>query len=89
MDPGRVTAVQTTVTNGARRGSLRLEPKEEAVRLYPPVTQEEAATWLAAQASTTLGEEAAVNTADIASLAEAMSIISAVELPDDLEPLFP
>jgi hypothetical protein len=60
------------------------------VRLYPPVTQEEAQAWLTVQAASTLGEDAATAlTSDIATLAEAMSIVGAVQLPDDLEPLFP
>jgi hypothetical protein len=60
------------------------------VRLYPPVSQEEAQAWLTAQATSTLGEEATKGLAnDISTMAEAMSIIGAVQLPDDLEPLFP
>lgn len=60
------------------------------MRLYPPVSPEEAQTWLTAQAASSLGEEAAASMADdLTTMAEAMSIISAVELPDELEPLFP
>lgn len=60
------------------------------MRLYPPVTQEEAQAWLTAQARSTLGADGATALADeIATMAEAMSVISAVRLPDDLEPLFP
>jgi hypothetical protein len=59
------------------------------MRIYPPVTAEEARDWLAAQAAVGWGEEAAAGRADdIASMAEAMSIVSFVRLPDDLEPLF-
>lgn len=60
------------------------------MRLYPPVPQEEAQAWLTAQAKSTLGtDETTALADDIATLAEAMSMISAVRLPDDLEPLFP
>jgi hypothetical protein len=60
------------------------------VRLYPAVTQDEAQAWLTAQAVTTIGEDSvSALSGDIATLAEAMSIISSVQLPDDLEPLFP
>lgn len=60
------------------------------MRLHPPVTQDEAQSFLTSQAVAALGEDAAAGLApDIAILAEAMSIIGAVELPDELEPLFP
>jgi hypothetical protein len=60
------------------------------MRIYPPVTPEEARDWLAAQAAAAWGEEAAAALAgDVATLAEAMSTVSSVQLPDDLEPLFP
>lgn len=60
------------------------------MRIYPPVTLEEARDWLAAQAAAAWGEEAAAGLAgDIATMAEAMSIVSSVQLPHDLEPLFP
>jgi hypothetical protein len=60
------------------------------MRVYPPVSQEEARAWLAAQADLTWGPESAGTMAgDLDILAEAMAIISAIELPNDLEPLFP
>ncbi|MCW2530389.1 MAG: hypothetical protein JWM76_5249 [Pseudonocardiales bacterium] len=60
------------------------------MRLYPAVSQEEAQEWLTVQAVSSLGEEVADGlTKDIATMAEAMSIISSVRVPDDLEPLFP
>lgn len=60
------------------------------MRIYPPVTPEEAQDWLAAAAAAAWGEEAAAGLADdIAAMAAAMSIVSSVQLPDDLEPLFP
>lgn len=60
------------------------------MRIYPPVTPEEARDWLAAQAAAAWGEDAAAGLADdIATMADAMSIVSSVQLPDDLEPLFP
>jgi len=60
------------------------------MRIYPPVTPEEARDWLAAAAAAAWDEEAAAGLADdIAAMAEAMSIVSSVHLPHDLEPLFP
>ena len=60
------------------------------MRLYPPVSQEEAQTYLTAQATLAWGAERAEELGkDLATMAEAMALISAVELPDELEPLFP
>jgi hypothetical protein len=60
------------------------------MRIYPPVTEDEALQWLTAQASAAYGEEAAAGlTSDIGTFAVAMSVISSVQLPDDLEPLYP
>lgn len=60
------------------------------MRIYPPVTPEEAQAWLTAQAAAAWGVEAVAGLADdIAAMAEAMSGVSSVQLPDDLEPLFP
>ena len=60
------------------------------MRLYPPVSQEEAQTWLTAQATMAWGADRATELSkDLSNMAEAMAIISAVELPDELEPLFP
>jgi hypothetical protein len=60
------------------------------VRIHPPVTKDEAAQWLTAQASAAYGEEAAAALADdIGIFAEAMAVVSSVPLPDDLEPLYP
>jgi hypothetical protein len=59
------------------------------MRIYPPVTPEEARDWLAAQAAAWGEEAAAALAGDVATLAEAMSTVSSVQLPDDLEPLFP
>lgn len=60
------------------------------MRLHPAVTREEAEEWLTAQAKLAWGEERLPELADnIKAIAEAMAIISSIELPDDLEPLFP
>lgn len=60
------------------------------MRLHPAVTTDEALAWLTAQASAEWGPERIPEIKDnLTSLAEAMAIISSVELPDDLEPLFP
>lgn len=60
------------------------------MRLHPAVTKEEATEWLTGQAKASWGEERLPELKEnIDAIAEAMAIISAVELPDDLEPLFP
>jgi hypothetical protein len=60
------------------------------VRIYPPVTQDEARQWLTTQATAAYGAEAAAELAtDIAICAEAMAVVSSVSLPDDIEPLYP
>jgi len=60
------------------------------MRLHPAVTREEAEEWLTTQAKLAWGEEALPElAANIKAIAEAMAIISSIELPDDLEPLFP
>lgn len=60
------------------------------MRLHPAVTKEEATEWLTTQAKASWGEERLPELQEnIDAIAEAMAIISAVELPDDLEPLFP
>ncbi len=60
------------------------------MRLHPAVTKEEAYAWLSTQAAATWGEERLPElTENLSSLAEAMAMVSAIELPDDLEPLFP
>jgi hypothetical protein len=60
------------------------------MRLHPPVTQDEAYTWLSTQAAATWGPERLGELEEnLKTMAEAMALISAVELPDELEPLFP
>jgi hypothetical protein len=60
------------------------------MRIYPPVTKDEAQQWLTAQATAAYGEDAAAGLAtDVGTFAEAMSVISSIQLPDDLEPLYP
>lgn len=60
------------------------------MRLHPPVTTDEAYAWLKGQAASTWGEDRAGELDEnLKTMAEAMALISAVELPDDLEPLFP
>ncbi|MGD9934648.1 MAG: hypothetical protein AB7T37_13160 [Dehalococcoidia bacterium] len=60
------------------------------MRLHPPVSTDEAYSWLKGQATSTWGEERVGDLEEnLKTMAEAMALISAVELPDDLEPLFP
>lgn len=60
------------------------------MRLHPAVTEEEALSWLTDQATAAWGAERLPElTENLKAIAEAMAIISGVELPDDLEPLFP
>jgi hypothetical protein len=60
------------------------------MRLHPAVTTDEAYSWLSSQAAAMWGADRATEMDEnLKTLAEAMAAISAVELPDDLEPLFP
>ena len=60
------------------------------MRLHPPVPQDEALQWLVSQSVAYLGiAQTPELEAALTPLAEAMAAISAVVLPDDLEPMFP
>ncbi|HEY8692811.1 MAG TPA: hypothetical protein VIR57_08725 [Chloroflexota bacterium] len=60
------------------------------MRLHPTVSADEARDWLLEQAVATLGAQRGPDLEKaIEPFAEAMAAISAVELPDDLEPAFP
>ena len=60
------------------------------MRLYPPVTEEEAYEYLRARAIEEYGEEgAAALEPSLRALAEAMAAISASPLPITAAPLFP
>ena len=99
--PGAAICDSTATQRQSRRNLTGIWPAHTAfasiarqevqpMRLHPPVSQDEALKWLSAQASLTWGDEkATAMAADLDILAEAMAIISAIELPDDLEPLFP
>ena len=59
-------------------------------RLQPPISKEEALAWLRDQAIAAWGRERLEALENGLRLtAEAMAAVSAAELPDDLEPLFP
>jgi hypothetical protein len=61
-----------------------------APRLQPPLSKDEALAWLREQAAAAWGKarlEALEN--GLRLNAEAMAAVSAAELPDELEPLFP
>ena len=60
------------------------------MRLYPPVTQEDALTFLKKQTAEVWGEDAVQELEGaLKALAEAMAAVGAAELPEELEPLFP
>jgi len=60
------------------------------MRLYPAVSEQEAYDWLKGQAAETWGAERLPELEEsLQRLAEAMAVISATVLPDELEPLFP
>ena len=60
------------------------------MRLHPAVSTDEARAWLTARAVEALGaEDGPALQAALTPLAEAMAAVSAVELPDELEPEFP
>ena len=59
------------------------------MRLYPPVTKDEAFAFLMSQATALWGAQAAKDMeAQLERLAESMAAVSAVQLPENLEPLF-
>ena len=59
------------------------------MRLYPPVTKEEALTVLTNEATALWGAEAAVGMANqLRSIAEAMAAVSEVDIPPEVEPMF-
>jgi hypothetical protein len=60
------------------------------MRLHPQVPVDEARQWLLDQAVATFGvERGAELEKAVEPFAEAMAAVSAIELPDDLEPAFP
>ena len=59
------------------------------MRVYPPVPKEEMADYLAAQAKLMWGDEPRISEKVMDTVAEALSMVSAIEVPDDVEPLFP
>ena len=60
------------------------------MRLHPPVSVDEARQWLLGQAQATFGVAPSPDMEKaIEPFAEAMAAVSAIELPDDLEPAFP
>ncbi len=60
------------------------------MRLHPPVSQDEALTWLVSQAAMDLDVEPSPELkAALQPLAEAMAAISTIVLPEEMEPLFP
>ena len=60
------------------------------MRLHPHVSVDEARQWLLDQAQATFGLAPSPEMEKaIEPFAEAMAAVSAIELPDDLEPAFP
>jgi hypothetical protein len=56
------------------------------MRLHPAVTEKEALAWLLAQAEARWGEVTPELRAGLESLARAMAAVSAVDLPENIEP---
>ena len=59
------------------------------MRVYPPVSKEEAVEYLTAQARLLWGDTPAVSETVLDTVAEALSMISAIDVPDEVEPMFP
>ena len=58
------------------------------MRLYPPVTKEEALAFLTNQAAESWGADAAKEMqTQLGNFAEAMAAVSAIRIKDDVEPL--
>ena len=60
--------------------------KERTMRLYPPVEKDEALAWLRSEATTRWGGVTPEQEQSLADLAEAMAAVSAVKLPEGVEP---
>jgi hypothetical protein len=56
------------------------------MRLHPAVTEEEALAWLLAQAEARWGTVSPELLAGLKSLAKAMADVSAVQIPEHIEP---
>lgn len=60
------------------------------MRLHPPVSHEEALQWLLRQAVDAWGDARKDELEQmLAPLAEAMAAVSAAQVPDEVEPLWP
>lgn len=60
------------------------------MRLYPPVTEQEALAWLKQAAAASWGVDMTPEVEGrLRGIAEAMAAISAVLIPEDVEPHFP
>lgn len=61
------------------------------MQLHPPVSQDEAYRWLKERLAQVLpaGDPPPDLEENLRQLAEAMAVLSAVSVPDDVEPMFP
>ena len=59
------------------------------MRVYPPVSKEELVVYLSAQAKLMWGDASPVSESVLDTLAEAMAMVGAIDVPDDIEPQFP
>ena len=57
------------------------------MRLYPPVSEEEALKWLRGEATARWGKVTPDLERSLGTLAEAMAAVSAAQLPEEAEPL--
>ena len=60
--------------------------REVSMRLRPAVSEEEAFTWLQQEAVAQWGDPSPALAQSLRELAKAMAMISAVDLPEDVEP---
>lgn len=58
------------------------------MRIYPPVSKEEMLDYLSAQSKLLWPENPPVSDTVLDTVAEAMAMISAIDVPDEVEPLF-
>jgi hypothetical protein len=59
------------------------------MQVYPPVEKQEMLKYLTAHAHLIWGDELPFNEQVLDTVAEAMAIVTAIDVPDDVEPLFP
>ncbi len=59
------------------------------MRVYPPESKAEIAAQLTAHAKLIWGDQPPISETVLDTVAEALALVTAIEVPDSVEPLFP